>query len=203
MKRASGAQEYERAADLRDLLTDLRRTTKKVNRFERMPYSLPLALDAEKDLAEYAQARAFPIIPCTLCGSQDNLQRKRIGEMIAQWEKAEPGRVESIVRALSDVAWVDRWVSAPDCTALAVRAANLSFDYVAMCWLRPPAHDSARACLEHFERAASLYNQRVKDAVTGEKRDPDEFLAAHAPGMCYANFLKRFRKTRFDLSPWA
>src|SRR5438477_12867296 len=64
----------------------------------------PLAYVAEKDLVEYAQARAFPIIPCTLCGSQDNLQRKRIGEMIAQWQKAEPGRVESIVRALSDVA---------------------------------------------------------------------------------------------------
>lgn len=53
---------------------------------------------------------------------------------------------------------------------------------------------------EHFERAASLYNQRVKDAVTGETRDPDVFLAAQAQGLCYANFLKRFRKTGFDLS---
>jgi hypothetical protein len=52
---------------------------------------------------------------------------------------------------------------------------------------------------EYFERAASLYNQRVKDGVTGEKRDPDAFLAAHAQGMCYANFLKRFRNTRFEL----
>jgi hypothetical protein len=51
---------------------------------------------------------------------------------------------------------------------------------------------------EHFERAASLYNQRVKDGVTGEKRDPDAFLAAHAQGMCYSNFLKRFRNTRFE-----
>ena len=64
----------------------------------------PLAYVAETDLVEYAQVKAFPIIPCSLCGSQDNLQRKRIGEMIAQWEKAEPGRVESIVRALGEVA---------------------------------------------------------------------------------------------------
>jgi hypothetical protein len=53
---------------------------------------------------------------------------------------------------------------------------------------------------EHFERAASLYNQRVKDAVTGETRDPDAFLGAHARGICYSNFLKRARKTSFGLS---
>src|SRR5215468_11197581 len=51
MKKASEAQQYERAAELRDLLSDLRRTTKKVNRFERVPYSLPVAIDPEKDLA--------------------------------------------------------------------------------------------------------------------------------------------------------
>jgi excinuclease ABC subunit C len=55
MKKAAAAQEYEKAAELRDLLADLRRTTKKVNRFERLPYSLPLALDAEKDLAELGE----------------------------------------------------------------------------------------------------------------------------------------------------
>ena len=63
MKRAAAAQEYERAADLRDLLSDLRRTTKKVNRFERMPYSLPLALDSEKDLAELAEILGLPAPP--------------------------------------------------------------------------------------------------------------------------------------------
>jgi excinuclease ABC subunit C len=52
MKKAAAAQEYERAADLRDLLADLRSTTKKVHRFERTPYSLPMALDPEKDLIE-------------------------------------------------------------------------------------------------------------------------------------------------------
>jgi excinuclease ABC subunit C len=52
MKKAAAAQEYEKAADLRDMLTDLRRTTKKVNRFERVPYSLPQAIDPTRDLAE-------------------------------------------------------------------------------------------------------------------------------------------------------
>jgi excinuclease ABC subunit C len=55
MKKAAAAQEYEKAAQLRDLLADLRRTTKKVNRFERMPYSLPLAIDPERDLAELGE----------------------------------------------------------------------------------------------------------------------------------------------------
>ena len=53
---------------------------------------------------------------------------------------------------------------------------------------------------EHFERAASLYNQRVKDAVTGETRDPDVFLAAHARSLRYANLLKRLGQTGLGLS---
>jgi tRNA 2-thiocytidine biosynthesis protein TtcA len=64
----------------------------------------PLAYVAETDLAAYAQQKGFPIIPCTLCGSQENLERKKIGEMLAQWEKTQPGRIESILRALTDVA---------------------------------------------------------------------------------------------------
>jgi excinuclease ABC subunit C len=63
MKRAAAAQEYERAAQLRDLLADLKRTTKRVNRFERVPYSLPQALDTEKDLAELAAALSLPAPP--------------------------------------------------------------------------------------------------------------------------------------------
>jgi len=63
----------------------------------------PLAYVAEEDLAAYADAKAFPIVPCTLCGSQENLQRKVIGQMLRDWEKHNPGRVESIVRALTEV----------------------------------------------------------------------------------------------------
>jgi tRNA 2-thiocytidine biosynthesis protein TtcA len=63
----------------------------------------PLAYVAEADLAAYAEANRFPIIPCTLCGSQDNLQRKVIGQMLRDWEKNHPGRIESILRAMTDV----------------------------------------------------------------------------------------------------
>ena len=63
----------------------------------------PLAYVAEADLAAYAEAKRFPIIPCTLCGSQDNLQRKQVAEMLRDWERRQPGRIESIVRALSEV----------------------------------------------------------------------------------------------------
>jgi tRNA 2-thiocytidine biosynthesis protein TtcA len=63
----------------------------------------PLVYVPEADLAAYAEARRFPIIPCTLCGSQENLERKRIGEMLRDWEKNHPGRIESILRAMTEV----------------------------------------------------------------------------------------------------
>jgi excinuclease ABC subunit C len=63
MKKAAAAQEFERAAQLRDLLADLKRTTRKVNRFDRVPYSLPLVLDPEKDLAELAQVLGLATPP--------------------------------------------------------------------------------------------------------------------------------------------
>jgi len=63
----------------------------------------PLAYVAEEDLAAYAEQKAFPIIPCNLCGSQENLQRRLLGEMLREWEKRHPGRIESIVRALTEV----------------------------------------------------------------------------------------------------
>jgi tRNA 2-thiocytidine biosynthesis protein TtcA len=63
----------------------------------------PLAYVAEEDLAAYAGQKAFPIIPCSLCGSQENLQRKLVGEMLREWEQRHPGRIESIVRALTEV----------------------------------------------------------------------------------------------------
>ena len=63
----------------------------------------PLAYVQECDLAAYAEARAFPIIPCDLCGSQEQLQRKQVKAMLRDWEKQHPGRVESIFSALSSV----------------------------------------------------------------------------------------------------
>ena len=63
----------------------------------------PLAYAAEADIAAYAQAMAFPIIPCTLCGSQENLQRKQVQKMLEAWERETPGRIETIARALGNV----------------------------------------------------------------------------------------------------
>ncbi len=63
----------------------------------------PLANVAEKDLIRWAAHRAFPIIPCTLCGSQENLQRKQIGNMLRDWQKHYPGRIESMFSALQNV----------------------------------------------------------------------------------------------------
>src|SRR5437763_474841 len=63
----------------------------------------PLAYVRERDLARYAEAMAFPIIPCNLCGSQEHLQRKEVGAMLREWEKKHPGRVETVFNALSNV----------------------------------------------------------------------------------------------------
>jgi tRNA 2-thiocytidine biosynthesis protein TtcA len=64
----------------------------------------PLAYCAEKDIARYARYREFPLIPCTLCGSQANLQRAQIKRMLHDWEKQWPGRTETMFRSLQNVA---------------------------------------------------------------------------------------------------
>jgi tRNA 2-thiocytidine biosynthesis protein TtcA len=64
----------------------------------------PLAYVKEQDLARYAEARAFPIVPCDLCGSQDHLQRKQVKQMLRLWEKEFPGRIETIFNSLQRVA---------------------------------------------------------------------------------------------------
>jgi len=63
----------------------------------------PLAYAKEEDLAAFADTQDFPIIPCVLCGSQENLQRKVVRSMLSEWERRHPGRIESVLRALSDV----------------------------------------------------------------------------------------------------
>ncbi len=63
----------------------------------------PLAYCQEKDLIEWAKVREFPIIPCNLCGSQPNLQRQQVGEMLRDWDRRFPGRVETLFRSLSNV----------------------------------------------------------------------------------------------------
>jgi len=63
----------------------------------------PLAYVAERDIARYARGRNFPLIPCKLCGSQPNLQRVAVKNMLADWEREFPGRTETIFRALRHV----------------------------------------------------------------------------------------------------
>lgn len=63
----------------------------------------PLAYAREKDIAAYAELRAFPIIPCNLCGSQDGLQRQVVKEMLQDWDKHHPGRIEIMFRSLRNV----------------------------------------------------------------------------------------------------
>jgi tRNA 2-thiocytidine biosynthesis protein TtcA len=63
----------------------------------------PMVYAREADLAAYAVEKAFPIIPCTLCGSQANLQRQVVGEMLREWDRRHPGRIQSILRAMTDV----------------------------------------------------------------------------------------------------
>ncbi|MGF2685237.1 tRNA 2-thiocytidine(32) synthetase TtcA [Marinobacter sp. DUT-3] len=63
----------------------------------------PLAFSREKDIARYAALREFPIIPCNLCGSQENLQRQVIKEMFQTWDKQHPGRLETMFRAMCNV----------------------------------------------------------------------------------------------------
>ncbi|MEQ1532797.1 MAG: tRNA 2-thiocytidine(32) synthetase TtcA [Sideroxydans sp.] len=63
----------------------------------------PLAYCAEKDIARYARTMEFPIIPCNLCGSQENLQRQNIKEMLTNWERQYPGRSQTIFTAMQNV----------------------------------------------------------------------------------------------------
>jgi tRNA 2-thiocytidine biosynthesis protein TtcA len=63
----------------------------------------PLYYCRERDIEKYAQMQAFPIIPCRLCGSQDNLKRTAVKAMLAQWERAEPARLASLATALANV----------------------------------------------------------------------------------------------------
>jgi tRNA 2-thiocytidine biosynthesis protein TtcA len=63
----------------------------------------PLAYVAETDLERWARLRQYPIIPCTLCGSQENLQRAQIKAMVREWERQYPGRTDNMLRAMGHV----------------------------------------------------------------------------------------------------
>src|SRR5699024_1947446 len=64
----------------------------------------PLAYCAESDIERYSRLRQFPIIPCNLCGSQDNMARQNVKAMLAEWERADSGRIERIFRSMTRIA---------------------------------------------------------------------------------------------------
>jgi tRNA 2-thiocytidine biosynthesis protein TtcA len=63
----------------------------------------PMAYCKEKEISRYADLSNFPIIPCNLCGTQDNMQRQAIKGMLQQWDKSHPGRVETIFTSIANV----------------------------------------------------------------------------------------------------
>jgi tRNA 2-thiocytidine biosynthesis protein TtcA len=94
----------------------------------------PLAYVEEADLARYAEVRQFPIIPCDLCGSQENLQRKQVKAMLREWEKRFPGRVQTIFASLGRITpshLLDRSLfdfAAVTATGLPARDGDKAFD---------------------------------------------------------------------------
>lgn len=98
----------------------------------------PMAYCKEADLQRYAEIKAFPIIPCNLCGSQENLQRQTIKAMLADWERQHPGRVQSIFGALQNV-------------RPSQLADNTLFDFQAL----PLDRDGERAPYQHQEAVVS------------------------------------------------
>lgn len=94
----------------------------------------PLAYVKEEDLTRYAQVKEFPIIPCDLCGSQENLQRKQIKNMLREWDKKYPGRVDNTFSALNKVVpshLLDRDLFSftdLNCTGVANTLGDIAFD---------------------------------------------------------------------------
>jgi tRNA 2-thiocytidine biosynthesis protein TtcA len=95
-----------------------------------------MAYCSEQEIARYAQLREFPIIPCNLCGTQENMQRRNIKEMLKQWDKETPGRVESIFRSIANVApsqLADPKLY-PFSALKAIKSESAAIDYVNLPW---------------------------------------------------------------------
>jgi len=113
----------------------------------------PLAYVRERDLAAYATAMSFPIIPCNLCGAQENLQRKQIMSMLREWETRYPGRIETIFNALGNVVTthlLDRRLR--DFASIGVAAAPVPDGDLG--WDADPATQQGETSLQAAARAA-------------------------------------------------
>jgi tRNA 2-thiocytidine biosynthesis protein TtcA len=103
----------------------------------------PLAYCSESDIARYARLRDFPLIPCTLCGSQPNLQRQAIKEMLAAWQRQHPGRIENIFRAIGHVS-PSQLADHALFDFRGLRANSADPTVLPADWLRPGAADAKR-----------------------------------------------------------
>ena len=103
----------------------------------------PLAYCKENDIIEFAAQKEFPVIPCNLCGSQENMQRQAIKQMLREWEKRNPGRVETIFSALQAV----KVSHLLDNDRFDFRSLGARTDSSALGWLTPDSiPDGVRAC---------------------------------------------------------
>lgn len=117
----------------------------------------PLAYCKEKDIEKYAVAKAFPIIPCNLCGSQDGLQRQVVKEMLQDWDKRFPGRIETMFQAMQNI-------------VPSHLADNTLFDFAGI------TKDNAT----HLEGDTAFDKAAVPSVPVGLEADEDEPLLAQA-----------------------
>jgi tRNA 2-thiocytidine biosynthesis protein TtcA len=139
----------------------------------------PMAYCRERDIAAFARQMAFPIIPCDLCGSQEQLQRRQLKDMLAAWEREYPGRVDNIFRGLQNV--VPSHLADPalfDFRGLgdATRAGpgDTLFD--------PPDDDAVALALARSEPKRIVFVRRARPdpAAAGDARPPSGVVRAHA-----------------------
>ena len=152
----------------------------------------PLAYVAEDDLERWAAHRAFPIIPCTLCGNQENLQRVRIRQMLRDWEREHPGRTDNIFRAMGHVVpshLADRNLY-PFATLQPTGVADAGGDR---------AFDDEEVCAARRRSAYSI-DERVTLMKTGLAKTLMLWLAAIALGGCAA--MNRFDSEVAGYSHW-
>ena len=124
----------------------------------------PLAYCAEAEIARFARAMEYPIIPCNLCGSQDNLQRQKIKEMMADWDRRYPGRTESVFTAMQNIvpshlADLEAFDFAGLAFGQSVEEGDIAFDEPE---LAPPSLFSLRP-LDDFNGAAQSNDAGVKN----------------------------------------
>ena len=125
----------------------------------------PLAYCSERDIARYARGMAFPIIPCNLCGSQDNLQRQKIREMMADWDRRYPGRTESVFTAMQNI-------------VLSHLADTALFDFKSLQAGEPPPEGDGLSLDEMFEPTPVSSPAMPAPQFRDDEQHPIHFITA-------------------------